>query len=122
MPWLQPFPRSKQIKYVPLQMSNTYAMKLGCKQVYLALASVLANSALDPHRVLAEAELEAAALAGSDANKGLAAKAAATVARSSKLSNILTTGFSSSSGPKAAKGASVADDSVAPAQSSVVGR
>lgn len=91
--------------------------------MYLALAAVLARSTMDPSRTLAEAELEAAALAGSDANKGLAAKAAATVAKSSKLTNILGTPFGSGSTSARGKaGPSTADDSVAPSQSTVVGR
>ena len=93
-------------------------------QVYLAIAMILANSALEPARVLAEAELEAATLAGSDANKGLAAKAAATVAKGSKLTNILTTGFSASgTGAKTPRPVmSHSDDSVGSAHSSVIGR
>lgn len=94
-------------------------------QLYLALALVLASSAGEPARLLAEAELEAAAMAGSDANKGLAAKAAASVAnKGSKLTNILPFSGSSGIGKTGLKtpGPSAADDSVSAAQAAVVGR
>lgn len=93
-------------------------------QVYLALAAVLASGPGETSRILSEAELDASNLAGRDANQGLAAKAAATVAKSSKLTNVLTgksAGNLSARGAKGA-GASAADDSISAAQSQFVGR